>query len=85
MVESFDQELNSLMDDMFKTIKRLDSSYSDAEVRCLIVAHNMRGLANALIIIDEAGETLDLKRTALGLLGTADWLKGDIEYKNEVK
>jgi hypothetical protein len=80
-----DEELMQTMDLIYKVIKERGVDHTDAEIRCMVVATNLRGFAQALLITDDVGGGVDLKRAALGLLGTADWLMGDIEPDKEVK
>lgn len=74
-----DETLTTMMQHLFNIIRPYDTTLTDAELRCLIVSSNLRGLAEALLVAEEHGNPIHIKKTALGLLGTADWLKGDIE------
>lgn len=83
MGEPLDETLIKLMDNLYKIIRPMEKELSDTELRCLIVASNLKGLAESLLEIDDRQGTMNLRKTALGLLGTADWLKGDLEPSSE--
>lgn len=79
MLEPLDEQLTSIMTHLFNIIRPAEKNLTDVELRCLIVATNLRGLAEAMLIANDRDNGIDLPKTALGLLGTADWLKGDLE------
>lgn len=84
-MSGLDEDLNNTMDILFNVLSPLLPDASPESIRCLIVSSNLRGVAEAMLQIDEAGiEKLNLKQWSLGLLGTADWLKGDLEEKYEI-
>lgn len=78
-----DETLITLMSHLFEMIRPMEKNLTDTELRCLIVSSNLRGLAESLLEIDDRGGSMNLRKTALGLLGTADWLKGDLEPSAE--
>lgn len=71
-----DEELYSAMDDVFEMIKgNLANRDTDDQLKRRIVYHNLNALAQVILLADANPEmTLDLKRVALGILGTADWI-----------
>ena len=80
-MSALDEDLIGAMDQMFIMLRPLIPDISDESLRCIIVSTNLRGLAEGLLQIDDREVdtgVVDLKQTALGLLGTADWLKGDL-------
>lgn len=81
--QPFDIEITTIMDHLFNIIRPAEKTLSDVELRCLVAASNLRGLAEAMLVADDNSTGIDLKRTALGLFGTADWLKRDIEPTSE--
>lgn len=83
--EPLDEELIGIMTHLFEMIRPLEKNLNDHELRCLIVASNLRGLAESILQVDDKQGTISLKRTALGLLGTADWLQGDLEPSSKQK
>lgn len=85
MDEPLDEQLINIMEHLFDIIQPHKGDLTDVELRCLIVSTNLRGLAETLLVADDKKMPADLKKTALGLLGTADWLKGDIEPPEDGK
>lgn len=83
--EPLDEELIEIMTHLFAMIRPLEKTLTDTELRCLIVAANLRGLAESVLQVDDKQGAINLKRTALGLLGTADWLQGDLEPSSKEK
>lgn len=72
---AIDENLIKVMDQFLFMAKQVDPDHSDEWYRMKIVAANLKGLANVLLQTYDQGEiTIDLQKTALGLLGTADWL-----------
>lgn len=80
-----DEELISIMTHLFNIIRPAEKNLTDAELRCLIVATNLRGLAESMLNANDHDDDVNLPRIALGLLGTADWLKGDLEPTTDEK
>jgi len=85
---AIDEELITAMDHVSRGIRIVSDSlghnYSDAEIRCLVVSSNIKALAEAMLQNEERGVPIPAKIYALGLLGTADWLKGDISIEKPV-
>ena len=73
------------MTHLFAMIRPLEKTLTDTELRCVIVASNLRGLAESILQVDDKDGNINLKRTALGLLGTADWLQGDLTPDNKTR
>lgn len=69
--------LGEAMDMAFELISaHLDSHDTPDQLRMRIVAHNLKALAQVLLIADDHPEQvqLNLKQVVLGILGTSDWL-----------
>lgn len=72
-----DEELGQAMDVAFDLINsRVDNHDTPEQLRMRIAAHNLRALAQVVLIADSSdGEIgVNLKQMTLGLLGTADWM-----------
>lgn len=82
MAEPLDEHLQALMDAMRSHLNTIGPDlYNDAEMRCLIVATNLKGLANALLEAEDSNHPLPTSRVVLGLFGTAEWLEGDLSER----
>jgi hypothetical protein len=73
------ETMNNLRDQLRGMIAAGSTPLNEEGMRCLIVSSNLRGLAEAMLSVDDAGAQPDLKKISLALLGTAEWLRGDIE------
>ena len=85
---NFDEFQISALENLYRIVSTVDQKHTAAELRCLIVSNSLQGLADALLKAEAAGRDIDCKRTALGLLGVAEWLRGDLltlqeEQENE--
>ena len=72
-----DIEVGETMDAAFQILRDLpDCPDSSDQLRMRIAAHNLRALAQVILIADSNPEaiTANLKQVALGLLGTSDWM-----------
>lgn len=71
-----DMELDETMETVFQIIKENpDNKDSDDQLRMRIVASNLRALSTVLLLADSRPDMgLDVKKVALGLLGTSDFL-----------
>lgn len=71
-----DAELDETMEMVFDIIKaNPENTDTDDQLRMRIVASNLRALSTVLLMADENPNIgLDIKKVALGLLGTSDFI-----------
>src|ERR1700745_1631685 len=57
-------------------VGHIDNHDTPDQLRMRIVAHNLRALAQVLLIADDNPDVvaINLKQVVLGILGTSDWL-----------
>lgn len=85
---ALDQDLDEAMDIAFETIMSLQPKLlSPDQVRMSIVGHNLRALANVLLIGDANPEEyqINIKQTILGLLSASEWLMKSLPNLDNVK
>lgn len=78
---NFDLEIRNLLEGAYQAALKLNKGqvYSPEQIKMMIVATNLESLAKTFLHADETEEaTLDLKKVALGILGTIDWIKEDL-------
>lgn len=75
-LEGMDQDLTALMDGMLKVASLAYPQIPERLLRQKIVAMNLQGLVQVILIADdpETPIKLNLKALCLGLLAAADWL-----------
>lgn len=81
----FDQTMFNILDGTFKAALLLGGTHTPEQIKLMMVATHLESLANLFLLADETsdkgGDTaLDLKKVALGLMGTADWVKDGMDY-----
>lgn len=72
-----DLEVGETMDAAFEILNSLpDCPDSPDQLRMRIAAHNLRALAQVMLIADSAPDviSINVKQLVLGLLGTSDWM-----------
>lgn len=80
MTENFDLAIRDLLEETFQAALLMGSTHTPEQLKLMIVATNLESLANTFLLADEANEVdLDLKKVALGLMGTSDWVKEGLE------
>lgn len=74
--ENLEQDLIDLMDGMLKVMTTAYPEYPEPLLRQKIVAANLKGMVNVILIGDDpdAPVRVNLKALCLGLLAAADWL-----------
>lgn len=74
-MDNLDQDLDQTMDALFSILKEhVGCNDTDDQLRLRIVGHNLRALAQVLMIADGNPDIgLNLKQVILGILGTSDW------------
>lgn len=77
----FDQEIFSLLEETFKAALSIGGDYSPEQIKLMIVATNLESLAKMFLVADNKPEevTLNLKKVALGIMGTSDWIQSSFE------
>lgn len=75
-LEGMDQDLTALMDGMLKVASLAYPQIPERLLRQKVVAMNLQGLVQVILIADdpETPIKLNLKALCLGLLAAADWL-----------
>lgn len=75
----FDVEIRNLLEATFQAALKVQSDLTPEQIKLLIVATNLQSIANTFLLADEREDvSLNLKQTALGILGTKDWLEEGI-------
>ncbi len=79
MSEPFDVEIRNLLEATFQAALKIQSDLTPEQLKLLIAATNLQSIANTFLLADERPDIqLNLKQTALGILGTKDWLEEEI-------
>ena len=81
MSENFDLEIRNLLESTFQAALLVGGeTYTPEQIKLMIASTNLESLAKTFLIADDKPDevTLNLKQVALGLLGTADWLKENL-------
>ena len=79
-----DLEVGRTMDAAFEILSSLpDCPDNPEQLRMRIVAHNLRALAQVILVADDRPDdvSINVKQFALGLFGTSDWL---LKYLPEI-
>lgn len=79
---NFDQEISTILETTFQQALLISAgAHTPEQLRLMIVSTNLESLAKTFLIADNQPDTisLDLKKVALGLLGTADWIKDGLD------
>lgn len=74
----FDVEIRDILEDTYKKATLInDGQYTPEQLKLMILATNLQSLANTFLLADSDPEKiqLNLKQVALGILGSADWIK----------
>ena len=74
----FDVEIRDILEDTYKKATILnDGQFTPDQLKLMILATNLQSLANTFLLADKSpGEVkMDLKKVALGILGTHDWIQ----------
>jgi hypothetical protein len=82
---NFDQEIRNILEQTFQAALAVGKNkYTSEQIKLMIVASNMHALAKTFLEADENpnGVSLNLKKVALGILGTSDWIEES--FKNNV-
>lgn len=78
----FDQEIAGLLESAYQAALLIGGQvYTSDQIKLMIIATNLESLANTFLMADNdpEGMTLNLKQVALGLFGSSDWLKTDLD------
>lgn len=75
-LEHISEDLTDLMNGMFKVLSIAGTGMSPETLRAKIVAANLKGMVNVILIGDdpESSVKVNLKAVCLGLLSVADWI-----------
>lgn len=82
----FDQEIRNLLERAYQAALKINGNaktkFNPDHIKLMIVTTHMDSLAKALLHADEHDVgALDMKKMALGIYGTIDWIREDLESK----
>lgn len=74
----FDREVTELLEEAYQTALKINNNrvFSPEHIKMLILITNLEAMAKTFILAsDTNGIDLDLKKVALGVFGTIDWIR----------
>lgn len=79
----FDETIKEYLDNALEQVMAMPTwTAPEYQARLAVLALNLRALANNFLVVDSADGaaplTLDLKKVALGILGTADFAEAGL-------
>lgn len=80
MDQSFDLDIYNTLEATFQAALLIHSGLTPEQIKLMIVATSLESLAKSFLLADSEPEriSMNLKQVALGILGTADWVKEPI-------